>query len=102
MLLQPAEITLSTLAGSCETERLLVVLIHEAGHGSRIELRQQSFGVGVGWFTQSSVSLEPHQVAELRGALGARGAGSSPPLPKRFSQVSAGGFSPRVMHADSA
>ena len=35
-----------------------------------MELRQQSFSAGLGWFTQSTVQLEPGQVAALRNALG--------------------------------
>src|SRR5262245_17696451 len=97
------ETVLSTLNGATEHERILVVLVHEPAGGSRLELRQQSFGVGVGWFTQSSVTLEPHQVAELRGALGTgKRVGSLTHLPRSFSRVSPGGFSPRIVHADSA
>jgi hypothetical protein len=103
MPIQPSELVLSTLSGSCERERLLVVLCHEVGAGSRIELRQQSFGDGVGWFTQSSVCLEPHQVADLRNVLGTgQASGRRSQLPKQFSHVSTSGFSPRVVHADSA
>lgn len=102
MLHKPNETVLSTLAGSNEHERLLVVLLHESG-SSRLELRQQSYGVGVGWFTQSSISLEPHQVAELRGALGnGKRVGAPANLPREFSRIPSGGFTPRVVHADSA
>ena len=56
------ETTLTAIPAS-ETERLLLVLVHSAEHGSRMELRQQSFSKGIGWFTQSTVQLEPSQVA---------------------------------------
>ena len=105
MLAQVNETVLSTISGSSDYERLLVVLCITPGHGSRLELRQQSFGAGVGWFTQSTVVLEPHQVAELRGALGSghgRSARSGSNLPREFSRVAPNGFSPRVVHADSA
>src|SRR5687768_2711628 len=99
MSLKSLETVLSTLSGSSERDRLLVVLVQEPGSGSRLELRQQSFGEGVGWFTQSSVGLEPHQVAELRGALGSGSSGGNRPaasLPRAFSRVG-GGFTPRVV-----
>ena len=108
MIAQSSETVLSTLLGTTDRDRLLVVLCLDTASGSRIELRQQSFGEGVGWFTQSSVALEPHQVAELRGVLGTGGnvaGGSARPsghLPSAYSRISRGGFSPRVVHADSA
>ena len=105
MFAQLSETVLSTISGSSENERLLIVLCHIPGYGSRLELRQQSFGAGVGWFTQSTVVLEPHQVAELRGALGSgtgRNARTCRDLPREFSRVAPTGFSPRVVHADSA
>lgn len=51
-------------------ERLAVVLCQDAD-GQRYELRQQSFGNGVGWFTQSCVVIEPDQAAALRNVFGA-------------------------------
>jgi hypothetical protein len=55
--------------GPSETERLILVWCHAPGQGSRLELRQQSWGEGIGWFTQQSIPLAPEQVAELRYAL---------------------------------
>jgi len=75
---------------------------------SRMELRQQSFSKSVGWFTQSTVHLEPGQVAALRNALGTptapRSAASQPTsrLPREFSTISPAAWQPRVVHADSA
>ena len=77
------EVVLSTIAGATDKERLLVVLCNRAGE-SRLELRQQSFGDGIGWFNQSTVALEPGQVAELRTALGTGGNRGPSPLPKSF------------------
>ena len=95
------EITLSTLPGTSERERVAVVLIQSATGGSYMELRQQSFGDGVGWFTQSSVTLEPHQVAEMRSVFGTSGATATPSLPKRFNTADT---RPRfnVVHAETA
>jgi hypothetical protein len=96
--------TVLTTIPSSETERLLVVLISSADHGSRMELRQQSFSKGIGWFTQSSVQLEPSQVAALRNALGTTSGGhrSSPRLPREYSTIAPASWQPRVVHADSA
>lgn len=65
-----SEVILSTISGNGDDERLLVVLVH-SGEGSRILLRQQSWADGVGWFTQSTIEMAPHQVTELKMALGA-------------------------------
>jgi len=94
------ETVLSTIPAS-ETERLLVVLIQSPESGSRMELRQQSFSNGIGWFTQSSVQLEPGQVAALRNSLGATGRPARP-LPREFSKIPAAAWQPKVVHADSA
>ena len=97
------ETVLSTLPSS-ETERLLVVLVQETGRSSRMELRQQSFSNGIGWFTQSTVHLEPTQVAALRNALGStnRGRPSSHRLPREFSTLAPAAWNPKVVQADSA
>jgi hypothetical protein len=69
-----------------------------------MELRQQSFSKGIGWFTQSTVQLEPGQVAALRNALGATSGGQRPArrLPREFSTLSPTSWEPKVVHADSA
>jgi hypothetical protein len=97
------ETVLTTIPAS-ETERLLVVLVQDAGRTSHMELRQQSFSNGIGWFTQSSVSLEPSQVALLRNAIGSKSAGQSTArsLPREFSTIAAPAWEPKVVRADSA
>jgi hypothetical protein len=98
----PSETILTQIPAS-EVERLLVVLVQSPEHGSRMELRQQSFSKGIGWFTQSTVQLEPGQVAALRNALGSTG-GSRPAtrLPREFSTIAPPTWHPKVVHADSA
>jgi hypothetical protein len=96
------ETVLTTLPSSSETERLLLVLVQSAEATSRIELRQQSFSKSIGWFTQSTVHLEPSQVASLRNALGITGGKSASRLPREFSTVTPAAWQPRVVHADSA
>jgi hypothetical protein len=93
------EVVLSTIAGATDKDRLVVVLCNRAGE-SRLEMRQQSFGDGIGWFTQSTITLEPGQVAELRTALGTGGNRGPSPLPKSFRRAEQPAWQPRVVHAD--
>src|SRR5207249_8803477 len=98
----PSELVLAAIPAS-ETERLLVVLVQSPASGSRIELRQQSFSAGIGWFTQSTVQLEPGQVAALRNALGsAGGLRQASRLPRDFTKIAAPAWQPKVVHAESA
>jgi len=99
----PALETVLTTIPAAEAERLLVVLVQSAEHGSQIELRQQSFSTGIGWFTQSTVKLEPGQVAALRNALGTNlGLRTANRLPREFSKIAPPAWQPKVVHADSA
>ena len=104
---QTTETVLTAIPGLCDEERLLLVLCQYAA-GSHMELRQQSWGIGVGWFTQSSVRLAPHQVAELRNSLGVSSAGRpATTLPTQYSRLRVGESRrhdayPRVVRADSA
>ena len=97
--MNPFETTLTIIDGSSANDRLLVVLCHTIERGSRIELRQQTWGDGVGWFTQNTVPLAPEQVGPLRNALG--GTGSMRPKPTSRSHEGEG-FAPRVVHAETA
>ena len=73
----PQETIVTTLSGQTEEDRLVVVLCQYAAGANALELRQQSWGDGVGWFTQSTVEMSPRQVANLRNALG--GSPGQPP-----------------------
>jgi len=96
------ETVLSEIPAQSASERLLVVLI-QTPEGSRLELRQQSFGEGVGWFTQSTVQMEPGQVALLKNSLGAAASGNSASrLPRSFNRLNAANWQPRLVQADSA
>ena len=64
------EVNLATIDGQVVNERLQVVLC-TGDASSRVELRQQSWGDGIGWFTQSSISLQSDQVGQLKSVLGA-------------------------------
>jgi len=96
------ETVLTTLPSSSECERLLLVLVQPADSASRVELRQQSFSGTIGWFTQSTVQMEPGQVSALRNALGLTTAKTTPRLPREFARVAPAAWQPRVVHADSA
>ncbi|HUE70406.1 MAG TPA: hypothetical protein VMP01_05900 [Pirellulaceae bacterium] len=97
------ETILSTLPAASEKDRLLLVLVQHSGDGSRMELRQQSFSHGVGWFTQSTVVLEPDQVSQLRSALGMTAASRGrTDLPQEMKRITTPAWQPRVIHADSA
>lgn len=76
-----AETILATLPGETPRDQLLVVLMTSAGEPSRISMRQQSWGEGIGWYTQNTIDLGTHQVAGLRAAFGKSGTrcDSTPP-----------------------
>ena len=100
----PVETILTSLPATVENERILVVLVQNPGEGSHVEMRQQSFGEGIGWFTQSTIRMEPGQVAALKSALGrtSTGPATTTRLPREFSKVAPATWQPRVVHADSA
>lgn len=87
---------LTVLPGATDQERILVVLSHTAS-GSVIELQQQSWGEGVGWFTQSTLPLQPCQAAALRQALG--GSGQASPAARPSAKRAAA--SPRPMERNA-
>ena len=97
------ETVLSTIDGSVETERLVLVHIRRVGE-SHLELRQQSWGEGIGWFTQSSLPLAPHQVGQLRNALGSSSGKVSAPISQPQATRRADSTRPtlRIAHAESA
>ena len=95
-MLSPQEVTLSTIPGTDEDSRVAVVLTH-ADAQSRIELHQQSWGEGIGWFTQNKVVLEPQQAAALAASLDKSKTG----VTADYSNLSRS-WTPRVVSADSA
>ncbi|MBV8606860.1 MAG: hypothetical protein JO034_05275 [Singulisphaera sp.] len=63
---------LATLAGSSPLQRIQVTLAqHEDGRLS-IELRDQHFAEGIGWFDQRALDLDPRQFRQLQAVLGSR------------------------------
>lgn len=65
-------LVIATIDGSSPGHRLQLVMVAR-DEGTQLELRQQSWAESVGWYTQSSVAVEPEQVAELRNSLGLGG-----------------------------
>ena len=64
------ETVLTTLPGSRDGERLLVVLAQNRSGKSKVVLRQQNWDDGIGWYDQKSLAIEPHQLRQLRAVLG--------------------------------
>jgi len=99
---EPMETILATLPGASDDERMVVLLRNTPAEGSQIELCQQTWGEGVGWFNQTSVQLQPHQVAQLRTVLGTGPAAGSTRLPRSFLRATGPMAAARVFRADSA
>lgn len=94
MKLQTPECVLGNLSGAHEHERLQVIL-QSTDEGSRVCLRQQTWGEGIGWFTQRTLDLTPDQVAQLKTVLGVSGQSARPPKAPTASHL-------RVYRAESA
>lgn len=68
----PAHTILATLPGSGPHQRVQVALHQKPDGGLQIELRDQHFGEGIGWFDQRTMSLEPRQWQQLQALLGTK------------------------------
>lgn len=84
------ECILATLPGENPTEQVVVVLLTTPGQPSRVSLRQQSWGEGIGWYTQTTIDLGTDQVAGIRAALGKSGAKFGGSVPATTRPVPAG------------
>ncbi len=65
-----ARTVLATLDGSAPWQRLQVDLRSKADGGLALELREQHYAEGLGWYDQRSLALDARQVAQLRTLLG--------------------------------
>lgn len=65
---------LATLAGSAPQQRLQVSLATRPGGRVMIDLCEQHFAEGIGWFDQRSLRLDPRQFRQLQAVLGMRAA----------------------------
>jgi len=69
-----ARTILATLPGSAPYQRLQVGL-EQCGDGRlAIDLREQHFAEGIGWFDQRTLSLDPRQFQQLQAVLGLKAA----------------------------
>ena len=69
-------VLIATLPSRDSQERVIVQLVQDQSSGTTatlVEICQQSYGDGIGWYNQQSVALEPAQLAALRNVLGAAG-----------------------------
>jgi len=65
---------MATLAGSGPCERIQVALLQAKDGCLSIELRDQHYAEGIGWFDQRALELDPRQVRQLRSILGSHAA----------------------------
>ena len=61
--------TLLTVLPAEDPEHRIAVMLVQDDEVTGLELQHQSWGEGVGWFTQSTVPLEAEQTAQLRQLL---------------------------------
>ena len=66
----PARTLLATLPGPGPEQRLQVALVPGGNGRLNIDLREQHYAEGIGWFDQRTLSLEPEQFKRLQAVLG--------------------------------
>jgi hypothetical protein len=65
-----AQILLADLPGTSPGERLRVAIGQARDGRLTIDLREQHFAEGIGWFDQRTLSLDPLQFKRLQAVLG--------------------------------
>lgn len=90
------QLFLADLPGSGPDERLRVAVGQAKDGRLTIELREQHYAEGIGWFDQRTLSLEPEQFKRLQGLLGMKASAwdapvSEPPATLPFPGPSAPG-----------
>jgi len=65
---------LATIAGSAPHQRLQVALTQRGDGGLVIDLRDQHYAEGIGWFDQRTLALDPRQFRQLQAILGLKSA----------------------------
>ena len=68
-----ARTILAVLPGAGPHQRLQVALSQDRGGKLTIDLRDQHYAEGIGWFDQRSLALEPAQFRQLQAVLGLKG-----------------------------
>ena len=61
---------LATIAGSEPHQRLEVALTQGRDGRLAIDLRDQHYAEGIGWFDQRTLALDPRQFRQLKAVLG--------------------------------
>src|SRR4051812_18768943 len=61
---------LATLAGTAPHQRLQVALTQRGDGQLLIDLREQHYAEGIGWFDQRTMELDPQQFRQLQAVLG--------------------------------
>jgi hypothetical protein len=61
---------LATIAGSEPHQRLQVALTQGGDGRLVIDLRDQHYAEGIGWFDQRTLALDPRQFRQLKAVLG--------------------------------
>ncbi len=61
---------LATLGGRAPAQRLQVSLVHADDGRLLIDLREQHYAEGIGWFDQRRLELDPRQFQQLQAVLG--------------------------------
>lgn len=61
---------LATLAGTAPGQRLEVALVTRRDGRVAIDLREQHYADGIGWFDQRTLELDPRQLRQLQAVLG--------------------------------
>jgi hypothetical protein len=61
--------TLGWIDGSDADQRLELTLVQNAAGIVELVMSEQHFAEGIGWFAQRSLSLDPHQVSQLKRML---------------------------------
>jgi hypothetical protein len=85
-LFPPVEMILGVLPGATDRDRILLAQVASPGGDDVVELRQQTFGDGVGWFTQLSIPLTGEQASALANTLKAS---ATSVLPGKKARVAA-------------
>ncbi len=65
---------LATIAGSEPHQRLQVALTQGGDGRLAIDLRDQHYAEGIGWFDQRTLALSPQQFRQLQAVLGLQAA----------------------------
>jgi hypothetical protein len=65
-----AKTVLGTIGGTAPEQRVEVSLVPRRGGGLTIDLCEQHFAEGIGWYDQRSFALDPQQFRQIQALLG--------------------------------